>query len=410
MLSAQMIDPSRIIETIPAQALTGSVPGTWKVTMRKTFTGFLEARFNGLSTGDTVFIKISDRRDTFDTFHQDYYYVARGEDGETFRNRFNYAAGRYVHLSGLKRPPEWLDFTFQTTREGELFTPYANHPAMFLGDWLGSGPRTEFGDLPEAQFFGNCVHVMSLQLLNDIAGVLGQSDEAASYHRRIAPLKAKIHKTYYNPATGAYANGDQVRTAWALFAGVVPDTLRLAVLAHLKNDMTGAHPYFDIGSSSRYPYFKTLLAHPKIFHQTVAGLLSKTTYPGYGYFLQQDETTRPEAWDASVNAHVHTSYVGISAWLIKGLAGIEQVAAGSRKVVIRPHPVDRLTFARAAVQSPYGEMECGWRRNGGKITYELTVPVGVQAEVYLPDASRESGYSFREVAAGKYKWDIQNYN
>lgn len=549
-LSAQMTDPSRIIETIAAQSVTDSIPGTWKVKMGKTFTGFLEARFNGLSAGDTVFIKISDRRDTFDTFHQDYYYVARGEDGETFRNRFNYAAGRYVHLTGLKRAPQlhdikgyavtsapprtsrfecsdplfnriyqtdlwtfemcttegytsdcpnrerlgygseaayqttwgggllnfasaafyqkyvrdwsdvqfpsgefyfvapqvmwtygspqycvanmniawehylvygdpeileeaytagkkWLDFTFQTTREGELFTPYANHAAMFLGDWLGPGPRTEFGDLPEAQFFSNCVHVMSLQLLCDIADALGRHDEAEPYRRRIAPLKAKIHDTYYNPATGAYANGDQVRTAWALFAGVVPDTLRPAVLAHLKNDLTGAHPYFDIGSSSRYPYFKTLLAHPGIFHQTVADLLSKTTYPSYGYFLQQDETTWPEAWEARVDAHVHTSYVGISAWLIKGLAGIEPAAAGSCKVSIRPNPVEQLTFARAAVQSPYGEIESGWRRNGNAITYELTVPVGVQADVYLPDATQDDGYAHHAVAAGKYTWDVQ---
>jgi alpha-L-rhamnosidase len=298
---------------------------------------------------------------------------------------------------------KWLDFTFQTTREGELFTPYAAHSAMFLGDWLGPGPRTEFGDLVEAQFFNNCVHVMTLQLLVDIAETLGRSDEAASYLRRIAPLKAKIHDTYYHPATRAYANGDQVRTAWALFADVVPDSLRPALLAHLKDDMTGAHPYFDIGASSKYPYFKTLLAHPGVFHETVAGLLSKTTYPSYGYFLQQDETTWPEAWEARVDAHVHTSYVGISAWLIKGIAGIE---TAGRRVTIRPRPTEQLTFVRAAVQSPYGAIESAWRRSGSKIIYEVTIPVGVKAGIYLPDATKADGYDIHEVTAGKYKYEL----
>jgi alpha-L-rhamnosidase len=274
---------------------------------------------------------------------------------------------------------------------------------MFLGDWLGPGPRTEYGDLPEAQFFSNCVHVMSLQLFTDIAGALGRSDEAEPYRRRIAPLQAKIHDTYYNPATGAYSNGDQVRTAWALFAGIVPDSLRAAVLTHLKNDMTGAHPYFDIGSSSRYPYFKTLLAYPGVFHQTVDSLLSKTTYPSYGYFLQPGETPWPEAWEARVDAHVHTSYVGISAWLVKGLAGIESFTAGGRRVSIRPHPVARLTFARAAVQSPYGVIESSWRRSGDAVTYEVTVPVGMQAQVELPTAA--GSYDRHDVAAGKYKWE-----
>jgi alpha-L-rhamnosidase len=136
----------------------------------------------------------------------------------------------------------------------------------------------------------------------------------------------------------------------------------------------------------------------------VAGLLSKTTYPSYGYFLQQDETTWPEAWEARVDAHVHTSYVGISAWFIKGIAGIE---TGNRGVVIRPRPTAQLTFARAAVQSPYGAIESAWRRSGSKITYEVTIPVGVKADIYLPDTAKDGGCDIHEVTAGKYKWEKQ---
>ena len=56
------------------------------------------------------------------------------------------------------------------------------------------------------------------------------------------------------------AYGDR-NTSVALFAEIVPDDLKPAVMKHLEEDMTGAHPYFDIGSFSRYRYFNVLLAH-----------------------------------------------------------------------------------------------------------------------------------------------------
>ncbi|KAA6300764.1 MAG: hypothetical protein EZS26_003095 [Candidatus Ordinivivax streblomastigis] len=111
ILSAHTTDPSRIIETIPAVNITDTIPETWLVDMGKHFTGFLEAHFNGLRAGDTVSIRISDRPDKIDNFHQDHLYIARGEKGEFFRNRFNYFSGRYVYFKGLKQKPELAGIT-----------------------------------------------------------------------------------------------------------------------------------------------------------------------------------------------------------------------------------------------------------------------------------------------------------
>ncbi|MDR3246852.1 MAG: alpha-L-rhamnosidase N-terminal domain-containing protein, partial [Prevotellaceae bacterium] len=82
VFSAQMTDPSRILETIPAQSVTDTIHGKWRVDMGKNFTGFLDAHFYGLRAGDTVFIHISDRPETVNEFNQKQYYIARGEDGE----------------------------------------------------------------------------------------------------------------------------------------------------------------------------------------------------------------------------------------------------------------------------------------------------------------------------------------
>jgi alpha-L-rhamnosidase len=564
ILSAQMTDPSRIIDTLPAREVIDTLPGgVVRVDMGKSFTGFLEARFEGLEAGDTVIISISNRRDVrhkefvgrrighnvIEEFNQVQYYIARGEEGETFRNRFNFFAGRYVHLEGLKRKPRLADVTgyavssaaprtgsfecsdpmfnrfyevdrwtyemchtegvtvdcpnrerlgygpegaYQTTwglglpcfasgayyvknvrdwsdvqhPDGRinhvapqisimygsalngtasmniawehylaygdkrileavyptgrkwieflntyvvdgLLTPY-DEGGFFLGEWVSPGPKFEYGGTPEALFFNNSVYVMTLDLFIRIAEVLGRnSDEIAPYRERLDTARTKMHETYYHPAPlNSYLTGDQVRTALALFTGIVPDSLRPSVLKHLDEDMTGAHPYFDIGSFSRYPYYHILYAHPQ-FHEIIYSILSKTTCPGYGYFIARGETTWPEIWeiDHSHSALIHTSYAGISSWFIKCLAGMEPDEAdpGYRTFRIRPIVVEKLTYAHATLESPYGTIESGWRKaaDGRRVIYSLTVPPGSRANVSLPTAATQITESHRPIEKAK---------
>ncbi|KAA6300369.1 MAG: hypothetical protein EZS26_003494 [Candidatus Ordinivivax streblomastigis] len=544
ILSAHTTDPSRIIETVPAVNTSDTIPDTWLVDMGKNFTGFLEAHFTGLHAGDTVLIRISDRPDKIDYFHQDHLYIARGEKGEAFRNRFNYFSGRYIHFKGLKQKPEltgiigyavtsapertgyfessdaminrmydidrwtyemcttegytadcsnrerigygseggwqttwgvglpcfktgafylknvrdwsdaqypdgrinhatpqsvntagsvlygsaqiniawehylaygdkkileeaynpgkrWLDFLNEHLRDG-LLAPYAGAGYMFLGDWVGPGYRLEMGETARAHFLNNCVYATSLDLIIRIAEAIGQQDEIAPYRERLQKLRNKIHKCYFDPFLGSYLNGDQVRTAFALSAGIVPEELKPAVVKHLAKDMTGEHPFFDIGAPSRYAYFKTILAHSEL-RDIAAGILSKTTSPGYGYFISQGETTWPEVWEWDTHSsRVHTSFIGISSWFIKGLAGIEpdEKDPGYHTVALRPHVVKQLSYAKVGLESPYGLIESGWRKENGKIIYEINVPVGTKAQIYLPakaDKITENGLPIAKV-------------
>ncbi|MDR2774378.1 MAG: glycoside hydrolase family 78 protein [Tannerella sp.] len=543
ILSAQMTDPSRIIATIPAKEIIDTVPGVLRVDMGKSFTGFLEAEFNGLKAGDTVIIKISGRRDAhehfvgqrignnvIEEFNQIQYYIARGENGEKFRNRFNFFAGRYVHFTGLKQKPKladivgyavssaagrsgsfecsdpmfnrmyeidrwtyemcntegvtvdcpnrerlgygpegayqttwglglpcfasgayyvknvrdwsdvqatngrinyvapqisvmfgsslngaanmniawehylaygdkkileeaypvgkkWIEFLNNYVIDGML-TPY-DRGGYFLGEWVSPGTEFEYGGSSESLFFNNSVYMMTLDLFIRIAEALGRNDETAPYMERLETVRIKIHEKYFDASINSYLNGDQIRTALALFNGVVPDALHQAVLKHLEKDLTDEHPYFDIGSFSRYQYFHVLYAHPQ-FHEIICSILSKTSYPGYGYFISKGETAWPEVWeiDHPHSALIHTSYAGISSWFVKCLAGIEPDIAepGYRTFNIRPNVVQKLSYAKAELESPYGTIKSGWRKENGKVVYDITVPAGSKANICLPAA------------------------
>ncbi|HZZ26891.1 MAG TPA: family 78 glycoside hydrolase catalytic domain [Pirellulales bacterium] len=104
VLSAQMVEPSCMIENIHPQNITGS--GPYKVELEKNFSGWISIKMKNQSAGDVVKIQISDNPGTTQAFGQKSIYVCKGGASETFQNRFNYSAGRYLTIDGLRSKPE----------------------------------------------------------------------------------------------------------------------------------------------------------------------------------------------------------------------------------------------------------------------------------------------------------------
>jgi alpha-L-rhamnosidase len=110
-LEAHDIDPSRIIDVLAAQKITNVGDDVYRIDFGKNFTGWLNIQFHGLSAGDTVVIGSADDDQTFADFNIYNIFVSSGKDGESFSNRFNYIAGRYATIRGLRRAPELKDAT-----------------------------------------------------------------------------------------------------------------------------------------------------------------------------------------------------------------------------------------------------------------------------------------------------------
>lgn len=549
ILSSQMTDPSRIVATIDAVKITEIIDSTqtdprrrmlYRVDMGREFTGFLEARFEELAEGDTVEMMVSMRErnpefvqatygigdQVIEEQKQRQIYIARGEDGETFRNRFNFFAGRYIHFRGLRKAPELIDvkglavssaapltasfacsdelyneifqldaYTYQMCNtegvtvdcpnrerlgygpegayqtmwglglpcfgsaayyiknvrdwadvqsddgfinnvapqisimygcvlngnailntawehymqygdrrvlqmvyevgekwlgflgryvEDSLLTRYALH-GYFLGDWVSPGPVFEYAETEEALFFNNCAYVMALDYMADMAEVIGKTNDFERYAAESNAVRWAIHRKFYDSDRGVYLNGDQVRTSFALYAGVVPDSLREDVVRCLADSLTG-QGYIDVGSFGRYPFYKTLLADNR-FGDMLGKLIARREYPGYGYFVERGCTTLPEMWeiDRPNSTVIHTSYTGISAFFFRCVAGIGELTPGCGSIRIAPVPIERLSWCRASRDTPYGEVVSAWQRDGsGGIVYELEIPFGMTAEIMLP--------------------------
>jgi alpha-L-rhamnosidase len=102
-LSAQMVEPSRVIETLRAKSISGS--GPYKLDFGTNFSGWISIKMRNQSAGNVVTLQVSDNPGTNQAFGQKSVYICNGESAESFQNKFNYTAGRYLTISGLKNKP-----------------------------------------------------------------------------------------------------------------------------------------------------------------------------------------------------------------------------------------------------------------------------------------------------------------
>ncbi|MCF7817918.1 MAG: glycoside hydrolase family 78 protein [Kiritimatiellales bacterium] len=109
-LSADIMPPTRQIETITAKKIEMLADGTVRVDFGTYCTGQLEARVHGEPGKPIQFATLADleRPNYFGQYSE----VIPGESGTAvFQHRFNWMCGRWLEVSGLTGTPELADFT-----------------------------------------------------------------------------------------------------------------------------------------------------------------------------------------------------------------------------------------------------------------------------------------------------------
>ncbi|MCA1810080.1 MAG: family 78 glycoside hydrolase catalytic domain [Lentisphaerae bacterium] len=132
-LSAQVSDPSRIIETLTAQEISAGPAGkSYRVDMGKNFTGWIELKLHDQAAGDEITIKVSNQPGTEVDFNQVSRYICARAATETFSHRFNYIAGRWVTLEGLKKKPQRSDVIgYAISTDMERIGHFSSSNALF---------------------------------------------------------------------------------------------------------------------------------------------------------------------------------------------------------------------------------------------------------------------------------------
>ena len=267
----------------------------------------------------------------------------------------------------------------------------------YYGDWVAIEPTP--GELVSDAYYYDDVDI-----LRDIASILRKTPDSQAYAQLADQIRNAFNQTYLDTKTGTYAhgaNGTQTADAMALFLGLVPDNHRDAVAGHLTDDITYGHNTHlttgFIGVKYLMPAL-TAIGRSDLAYE----LAVQTTYPSWGYMVEQGATTLWELWQdktgPSMNSHDHAMFGSVGAWFYNALGGINLGAdgAGYRHIRIEPRMVEDLHWASATVETIRGTVSSSWTHSPGEITLDVIIPVNSDAKVVIPKEGEMTDVTIRE--------------
>jgi alpha-L-rhamnosidase len=127
-------------------------------------------------------------------------------------------------------------------------------------------------------------------------------------------------------------------------------------------------------------------------------LSTNTTYPSWGYMIENGATAIWELWNGNtaapnMNSYNHVMLLGdLLVWYYENLAGIKSSREypGFKRIEMNPIIPDGLEFVKASTHSIHGLIKSAWERNADRFVWNISVPGNTKAVVHIPANSRNN--------------------
>lgn len=268
-----------------------------------------------------------------------------------------------------------------------------------LGDW---GRDIAWGNLQaniETAYYYKCLQNTAM-----MATLLGLAEEADKYTK----WAARVYKAYNehllvtNDKDMPYAyytsrdnigqrDRQAVAQAYALQFNMVPLEHVADVQKAFLDDV--ADNRIRSGELGLKAIFGTLidLRRPDI----VLAMARQEEHPSYMRFLRKGETTFLEFWQDECRSKSHDLFCTIHEWFYAGVLGIRTKGEAYKTFTVEPPYGSEFKDVAGHVDCPYGRIEVKFSQNPTRVALDVTVPVGTEASVLVPEAFRSETKVFR---------------
>jgi alpha-L-rhamnosidase len=196
-----------------------------------------------------------------------------------------------------------------------------------------------------------------------------------------------------------------------LYWKIVPDEMIAKVAQNLAAKVEETNFHLDVGVLGAKALLNALSENG--YADAAYKIAVQNTYPSWGWWIENGATTLLENWDLNATRDIsdnHNMFGEIGAWFYKGLGGIfpDPQQPGFKHIILRPNFIAGLERFKAQHFSPYGRILSEWKRNGGKITYNVTVPPNTMATLYFPN--EVNGKRTVYLLSGTHKFELKIKN
>lgn len=270
----------------------------------------------------------------------------------------------------------FVDF-LGTTAKDQYFLDWG------IGDWLEAGAEQQAFPIrtPLIQT-SSTAYFFYAKLLSETATLLGYQEDAIKYGQLSQQIKTAFNKRFLNDTTGLYADDSQTSQILPLYLGLAPEDKRPLILQRLLENIRQRNGHISSGFVGYLflLYGLTDLGHADVVYE----MATKEEFPGWGYMMKDGGTNLWESWGGI--GYNFPSLGGVGNWYYRSLAGInpDKTDPGFKKIIIKPNVVGDLSWVKASHHCSYGKIVSEWKREHGKLTFDIEIPANTTATIYIP--------------------------
>ncbi len=121
---------------------------------------------------------------------------------------------------------------------------------------------------------------------------------------------------------------------------------------------------------------------------------TQTTFPSYGYWLENGATTLWERWSGQ-SSHNHQMFGSVDEFFYKYLAGINAptdgtTSRGYKQITVQPYVPDDLEWVEASIETVAGEVASRWENDADEFRLQVTIPANTTGTIKLPTFGQDN--------------------
>ena len=259
----------------------------------------------------------------------------------------------------------------------------------YYGDWaapvyacitksIGDGAASA---VTPNEFMSTGYSYYNCTLLSGFARELNDGAAEKYWDDMAEKVKTALLDKWFDPEKLTVCTDSQACRVFALWLGILPGDAAERVAEMLRDDLRANDYRFTTGNLCTR-YLMDVLTRFGYVDDAWA-LITKQTYPSFGYMLEQEATTVWERFELKkapgMNSHNHPMYGAVDYWFYAYLCGIKPAAPDFAAFTVKPCFPEGLMSAQATVDTVKGPVSVRWVKRYEKTVLQLTVPFGTEA-------------------------------
>jgi alpha-L-rhamnosidase len=338
-------------------------------------------------------------------------------------NQFGDKAVIVKHYSSMKKWMEYMRNNYMTEKFIVTKDSY--------GDWCVPPETIEAGRGKSADvkhpssLISTAYYYHLLQLMERFAKLTGNDADISGYTVLADSMKAGFNNHFYNPESSSYGDNKLTDNLLPLSFGMVPDGQTEKVVKNIVNIIEETNNgHLSCGVVGIQWLMRGLTENGRA--DLAYKIATSTTYPGWGYMIENGATTIWELWNGNtaapnMNSYNHVMLLGdLIVWYYENLAGIKSnpEKPGFKEIIMVPEIIDGLDFVNASCHSMHGLIKSEWRKEANNFFWDITVPGNSKAMVFIPanaksdvtengeKATKADGIKFLRMEQGRAVFEI----